>query len=183
MTMPWKNNATRFGVIAIVLHWLVALTVFGLFAMGWWMTGLDYYDSWYKLTPWWHKSIGMLLFLVVLLRLGWRLFTPPPPPPASHRPWEIKLAHLVHPLLYVLLLTTMLSGYFISTADNRPIAVFDWFSIPATITSIPNQADMAGWIHLVVACSLLGLALLHAVGALKHHFIDRDATLKRIFGR
>ena len=60
--MQLKNSTTRFGFIAIAMHWLVALTVFPLFALGWWMTELDYYDSWYKLGPWWHKSIGILLF-------------------------------------------------------------------------------------------------------------------------
>ena len=181
--MQLKNNTTRFGLIAIALHWLVALTVFSLFALGWWMTELDYYDSWYKQGPWWHKSIGILLFMAVIFRLCWRIFTPPPQPLASHQPWEIKAAHTVHLLLYLLLFLIMLSGYLISTADNRAIEVFGWFSIPATITSIPNQEDAAGWLHLVLASSLLGLALLHAAAALKHHFIDRDGTLKRIFGR
>lgn len=181
--MQWKNNTSRFGLIAIALHWLVALTVFSLFALGWWMTELDYYDSWYKQGPWWHKSIGILLFMAVIFRLCWRFFTPPPQPLSSHQPWEIKAAHRVHLLLYLLLLMIMLSGYLISTADNRAIEVFGWFSIPATITSIPNQEDAAGWLHLVLASSLIGLVLLHAAAALKHHFIDRDGTLKRIFGR
>ena len=181
--MQLKNNTSRFGLIAIALHWLVALTVFSLFALGWWMTELDYYDSWYKLGPWWHKSIGILLFLTIIFRLCWRFFTPPPQPLASHQPREIKAAHTVHLLLYLLLLMIMLSGYLISTADNRAIEVFGWFSIPATITSIPNQEDVAGWLHFILASSLIGLVLLHAAAALKHHFIDRDKTLKRIFGQ
>ena len=77
----------------------------------------------------------------------------------------------------------MFSGYLISTADNRPIDVFGWFFIPASITSIPDQEDTAGLVHLVVASTLLGLVLLHAAAALKHHYIDRDDTLKRILGR
>ena len=181
--MQLKNSTTRFGLIAIIMHWLVALTVFSLFALGWWMTELDYYDSWYKLGPWWHKSIGILLFLTVMLRLSWRFFTPPPLPLPNHQPWEIKAAHRVHMLLYFLLLMIMISGYLISTADNRPIEVFNWFSIPSTITFIPYQEDVAGWAHLVMASFLIGLVLLHAAAALKHHFIDRDNSLKRIFGQ
>jgi cytochrome b561 len=77
----------------------------------------------------------------------------------------------------------MLSGYLISTADNRPIEVFGWFSVPATITSIPEQEDVAGLVHLVVASTLIGLVMLHAAAALKHHFIDRDRSLVRILGR
>ena len=181
--MQWKNNTTRFGFIAIFLHWSVAITVFSLFALGWWMTELDYYDSWYKTGPWWHKSIGIMLFLAVIFRLCWRVFTPSPQPLSSHRPWEIKIAHLVHLLLYVLILLTMLSGYLISTADNRGIEVFGWFTVPATVTSIPDQEDVAGQVHLILASVLTGMALLHAGAALKHHFIDRDRSLKRMFGR
>ena len=180
--MQWKNSTNRFGIITIVLHWLVAPTVFFLFVLGWWMTGLDYYDSWYKLGPWWHKSIGVMLFITVLLRLCWRFISPPPQPVSSHQPWEIKIAHAVHLLLYLLLFVTMLSGYLISTADNRPIEVFGWFSVPATITSIPEQEDVAGLVHLIVASTLIGLVSLHAAAALKHHFIDRDRSLKRILG-
>ena len=183
MTMQWKNSTTRFGLIAIALHWLVALTVFGLFGLGLWMTGLDYYDTWYKQGPWLHKSIGISLFFVVLFRLCWRAFTSPPVALSSHEAWETRVAHVVHLLLYLLLLAIMLSGYLISTADNRPIEVFGWFSIPATITAIPNQEDIAGWVHLILASSLIGLASLHATAALKHHFIDRDSTLKRILGK
>ena len=183
MTMQWKNSSTRFGLVAVVLHWLVALTVFGLFGLGLWMTRLDYYDSWYRQAPWLHKSIGILLFLAVIFRLYWRIITPPPVALSSHKPWEISLARMTHRLLYLLLLAIMLSGYLISTADNRSIEVFGWFSIPATITSIPEQEDVAGLVHLILASSLIGLALLHAAAALKHHFIDRDRTLKSIFGK
>ena len=181
--MQWKNSTTRFGVIAVALHWLVALSVFGLFGLGLWMTELDYYDNWYKQGPWLHKSIGVLLFFVVIFRLCWRVLTPPPVALTSHKQWEVRIAHIAHLLFYLLLLTIMVSGYLISTADNRSIEVFGWFSIPATITSIPNQADVAGWVHLILASSLIGLALLHAAAALKHHVIDRDRTLNRILGR
>jgi cytochrome b561 len=61
--------------------------------------------------------------------------------------------------------------------------VFGWFEVPATITSLPSQEDIAGWVHLILASTLIGLVVLHAAAALKHHFIDRDRTLKRIFGR
>jgi cytochrome b561 len=181
--MQWKNSTTRFGVIAVALHWLVALSVFGLFGLGLWMTELDYYDNWYKQGPWLHKSIGVLLFFVVIFRLYWRVLTPPPVALTSHKQWEVRIAHIAHLLFYLLLLTIMVSGYLISTADNRSIEVFGWFSIPATITSIPNQEDIAGWVHLILASSLIGLALLHAAAALKHHVIDRDRTLNRILGR
>lgn len=183
LAMQWKNSQNRFGGIHILLHWLTTLLVFGLFALGWWMTELDYYHVWYQRGPWWHKSAGVLLFSVVIIRLVWRWRSLSPAPLLTHAKWEVRLARLVHRLLFTLLLMTMLSGYLISTADNRPIDVFGWFSVPATITGIPRQEDITGWIHLIFACVLVGLALLHALAALKHHFIDRDTTLLRMFGR
>lgn len=181
--MQLKNSSTHFGLVAVALHWLVAFTVFCMFGLGLWMTGLDYYDSWYQQGPLLHKSIGILLFFVLTFRLTWRFITPPPLGLSSHRRWEVKLAHTTHFLLYLLLLAIMMSGYLISTADARAIEVFDWFSIPATVTSIPEQEDTAGQIHFILACSVIGLVLLHSVAAFKHHFIDRDRTLKRVFGR
>jgi cytochrome b561 len=76
----------------------------------------------------------------------------------------------------------MLSGYLISTADGRAVEVFGWFSIPATLSGLENQEDIAGEIHEWLAFTLIGLVMLHALAATKHHFINRDATLKRMLG-
>ena len=77
----------------------------------------------------------------------------------------------------------MISGYLISTADGRAISVFGWFEVPATITSIPKQEDVAGLVHQYLAWGLVIFSGVHALAALKHHFIDRDATLNRMLGR
>ncbi len=181
--MQWTNSNIRFGSIAIALHWLVACAVIGLFALGWWMTELDYYSPWYQSAPWWHKSIGLTLALIWLVRIVWRFINPLPLPLDTHTKTEVRAAKAVHLLLYLLLAIAFISGYLISTADGRPIEVFGWFAVPATLTSIPNQEDIAGWVHWIVACTLIGVAGLHAAAALKHHFIDRDRTLLRILGR
>ena len=99
-----------------------------------------------------------------------------------HKPWELRLASLVHGLLYLLLIVIVLSGYLISTAKGQGIDVFGWFTLPALITGLPEQADRAGLVHYWLAISVLVLAGLHALGALKHHFIDRDNTLRRMLG-
>ena len=180
--MGIRNTAHAYGMVAILLHWLVALAVIGLFALGVWMTGLTYYDDWYKRGPDIHKSIGILLFLVMLARVLWRTvnITPDDEPGIGNR--QRRLAHGVHLLLYVLLFAMMISGYLISTADGKPIEVFDLFSVPATISDIPKQEDIAGKVHWYLALILISLASLHAVAALKHHFIDRDRTLKKMLG-
>ncbi|MCB1830495.1 MAG: cytochrome b [Chromatiaceae bacterium] len=179
--MPVGNSKQSWGTLSIALHWLVALCVFGLFGLGFWMTGLDYYHAWYKQGPDLHKSIGIMLFLLLLFRLAWRLFNGHPDPLPTHTEWEKRLAHAVHLLLYLLLFAIMTSGYFISTADGRAIPVFDWFALPAYPLGIEQQEEIAGTIHWYLALTLMSLVGLHAVGALKHHFIDKDETLKRMF--
>jgi len=180
---PSLNSTDRWDWLAIIFHWLTAIIVVGMFIFGLWMTDLTYYHAWYKTAPELHKSIGMTLFVLTLLRLCWRLINATPVPLAGHSAFEIKTAQRVHALLYVLLLGMMFSGYLISTADGRAITVFKLFDIPAIIYGIDHQEDVAGVIHLGLAVVLISVALLHATAALKHHFIDKDRTLKRMLGR
>jgi cytochrome b561 len=84
--------------------------------------------------------------------------------------------------LYALLFAVMISGYLISTADGRSIDVFGLFSVPATVTGLPGQADVAGDVHFVLAVTLVTVAAAHALAALKHHLLDRDRTLLRMLG-
>lgn len=176
----WRNTPEWYGYPSIALHWLAALLVFGLFGLGLWMVELDYYHAWYQRAPDLHKSLGITLFALMLARLLWRYANPRPAPSPSQATWERRLAGAVHGLLYALLFALMLSGYLISTADGRAIAVFDLFDVPATLTRIPDQEDVAGLVHQWLAYSLIGLAALHALAALKHHFLDRDDTLRRM---
>lgn len=184
--MPVFDTNKRWGWPSIAAHWLTALAVFGLFALGLWMVDLGYYSDWYHRAPYWHKSVGMLLLLLWLARLGWRLFNRRPRPAEGVSKLEQRLATGTHLLLYLLLLATMLAGYLISTAEGEPIEVFGLFRIPATITGIEAfglaQEDLAGLIHEYLAWSIIILAGLHAAGAFKHHFIDRDRTLLRMLG-
>ncbi len=176
--MHWSNTHDHYGLIAIVLHWITALAVTTLFFLGLWMTELDYYDSWYQRGPELHKGMGVLLFLLLLVRISWRGKNPAPQPLGTH--WEKRLARITHGLLYGLLLACMICGYLISTADGRPLEVFNWFSLPATLSNLPEQEDIAGEIHEILAYILIGLSSLHALAALKHHFYNRDRTLKRM---
>jgi len=178
--MQLANNSQGYGLVAILLHWLVALTVIALFVLGLWMVELDYYDPWYRRAPALHKAIGILLFLVVVIRIGWHWFSPRPSPIGSGT--EVTLARLVHRILLILPLLVMFSGYLISTADGSSVVVFSLFEVPAIISDIDGQEDIAGDVHLVLAISLVVIAALHMLAALRHHFIDRDATLRRMLG-
>ncbi|WP_158783098.1 cytochrome b [Pantoea sp. BAV 3049] len=180
--MQWKNTSTRLGHLSVLLHWLVALAVYGMFALGLWMVTLGYYDSWYHPAPELHKSIGITLFAVMILRAIWRFISPPPKPLSSYSALTRISAVGVHLLLYGILFAIFISGYLISTADGKPIEVFGLLSVPATLEGFGEQADLAGDVHLWLAWSVVILSGLHALAALKHHFIDRDNTLKRMLG-
>ncbi|AQU82606.1 MULTISPECIES: cytochrome b [unclassified Halomonas] len=174
----WRNTQHGWGVISILFHWLSAITIIGLFILGWWMTGLGYYDPWYNQGPWIHRSIGILLLLATALRIFWRLVQPTPRAEGSRI--EKVAAHMGHIALYVLLLVVMVSGYLISTANGRGISVFGWFEMPAVLYGLPNQASLAGDIHWYSALALMLLAAGHALAAVKHHWFDRHSTLVRM---
>ena len=178
--MKLTNQPQYYGLISILLHWGMAITIVGLFCFGLWMTSLGYYDPWYKQAPTIHKSIGILLAATWIFRVFWKLINVKPLPLSTHTAAEKKLAYLAHLALYALMASIMVSGYLISTADERPIDVFGWFKIPATFTSIENQEDIAGEIHFYLAITLISLASLHALAAIKHHIIDKDDTLRRM---
>nr|WP_298248799.1 cytochrome b [uncultured Halomonas sp.] len=174
----WRNTHNGWGVVSILLHWALAAVIIGLFILGWWMTGLGYYDPWYNLGPWWHRSLGMLVLFATLLRLAWRLVNPTPV--ALGHSLERLAAHLGHIALYGLMLVVLISGYLISTADGKGIAVFDAFTVPALVSDLPNQASVAGVVHWYAALALMILSAGHGAAALKHHLVDRNSVLKRM---
>jgi len=180
--MQLRNSTERYGLVSVLMHWSVALVVFALFALGLWMVGLDYYNPWRQTAPDLHKSLGIAVFAIMLLRILWILFSPPPPPTPNQSRMLRTASKLGHLLLYVLLFSVLVSGYLISTAEGDGISVFGLFVIPAVLSGIRGQAELAGNIHLYLAITLVSLAVLHGLAALKHHFIDRDATLTRMLG-
>jgi cytochrome b561 len=177
-----RNSATRYGTVAITLHWLVAAVIVGLFALGYWMVDLDYYHEWYKQAPDIHRSVGILLFASMVLRVAWRLMNAKPEPLPTHSRFEVLAAHGAHLLLYLLVFTAMISGYLISTADGSSISVFGWFDVPSVTGRIKGMEDTAGLVHYWVTWAIVGLASVHALAALKHHVYDKDDTLRRILG-
>ena len=151
--MTQKKEVATYDKLTILLHWLVAVIIVGLFALGLWMTSLNYYHSWYRKAPDLHKSIGAILLVLMLVRIIWRISQPRVTVIATHQRWEQLLAKSVQGLLYLAVFTVLISGYLISTADGRPISFFGLFNIPALISELPNQADIAGAVHL---CGLDG---------------------------
>jgi cytochrome b561 len=176
-----RNDDRHYGLIAVAIHWLMALAIIGMYPLGLYIDSLTYYDPEYRTIPHWHKSIGMLILALLLVRLVWRAVNPSPAAPAGHGAWLRLATKVGHAALYLLMLVALVSGYMISTADGAPIDVFNWFSVPALPALVENQEDVAGDIHYWTTTALIVMAGLHALAALKHHYLDRDETLTRIF--
>lgn len=173
-----NKTVTGYNKLAKILHWLSAIVVIGLFSAGFWMVDLTYYSEWYQIAPYWHKSIGLCFLVVTTGRLIWKVISTSPAIEGSS--FEKKAASAAHHFVYILLFTLFLSGYLISTADGRGIEVFNWFELPGLGSIIDNQEDYAGLVHEYVAYTLIGLVSLHALAALKHHFINHDNTLRKM---
>ncbi len=175
----FHNTASSYGIVSRLIHWISAITVIALFSLGLWMVSLDYYHDWYRTAPDIHRSVGVLLMGLTLLRLVWYGISSRPRP-LSLNPVARCLAVAVHHLMVLLLFMMFFSGYLITTAQGDVLYVFDWFTLPAVITGIDNLEDIAGIIHKWSAFILIGLAGLHALTAFKHHFINKDKTLRRM---
>lgn len=177
--MPIKDTPTGYGLVSRLFHWLMAAAIFALFALGWWMVGLDYYSPYYNSAPDLHRSAGILLLVALLARIGWR-FVNVKPDDAELTPLERKGSHFVHVAFYPLLLALILSGYLISTSDGRAIDVFGLFSVPSIVQQ-KGLEDVAGLVHRVLAYTVIAVAAGHTIGALKHHFADGNTILTRMW--
>lgn len=175
-----KSEVKNYNPIARSVHWISAVVVIGMFAVGLWMVDLSYYSEWYRTAPHWHKSIGILLAGLTIFRFIWKFVTASPKVEGSA--FEKAGAKLVHLAMYIALAILFISGYLISTEDGRGIDVFNWFTVPGAGALFENQADTAGLIHFYAAWALILMAGAHALAALKHHFINKDNTLRKMIG-
>ena len=174
-----KDSRQDFGLISICIHWLSALLVFFLFGLGVYMVDLGYYDPWYHKGPALHISLGLLLFLLTLLRLLWRALNPTPEE-LVHQRLQALAAKGAKLLLYLAIFALVASGYLITPAEGKPAEMFGLLKIPALIELNADQVDLTGEIHEYLAWGLVLLAAAHAAAALIHHFVWRDRTLVRM---
>lgn len=169
----------RYTRTAISLHWLMALGLIGTFALGFYMPDLPLSPTKLKLFSW-HKWAGVTLFVLVLLRLGWRLPHPAPPLPATIPTLSRVASHVVHWLLYALMIAIPLSGWLMSSAKGFQTSWFGVLPLPDLLPKDAALGDRLKDLHEVLNYTLLGLVIIHTGAALKHHFIDRDDVLTRM---
>jgi cytochrome b561 len=172
----------RYGTVAIALHWLIAALVFCQIYLGWWMIEIPKYPvgvraSWFNL----HKSIGLTIALLVVLRLAWRLRHPPPPLPAWLPRWQARAAGINHFLLYAALLLQPLAGYLGSSFSGYPIKYFG-ISVPGWGWESPALKELMSDVHLLLAWAVTILVLIHVAAALTH-LVKRDGIFQRMLPR
>jgi cytochrome b561 len=178
--LSWKSNAQRWGALAQMFHWLIVLLIIVQGAVGLYMVDLPKKPS---IIPYYnfHKSVGMTVLALAVLRRAWRAFDPRPLEPASMPRWQALGARAGHALLYALLFAAPLSGWwFDSVAALRPLYFFGLFEVPHLTAANPDLKELAHethewlfWLLALVACG-------HAAMAFIHEFINRDGTLSRM---
>lgn len=174
-----RNTGRSWGAPAKLLHWAVAALVFVQFALGWAAA------SW-RLSPTkldlfvWHKSTGMVILALMIVRVAWRWANPAPALPADMPPLERRGARASHFFLYVLLLLMPVTGWIVNSAANIPFRMFWLIPVPAIVEPDKAMADVAARAHFVLFVALSLLLAVHVGAALRHHFLKRNDVLVRM---
>ena len=163
---------------AVALHWVITLLITAGFTLGATMTDLHMSPRKLKLYSY-HKWIGITVLGLVLIRLLWRVTHPAPPDEPMPR-WQRIAAHVTHWLLYLLMIATPIVGWLYSSASGYPVVYLKLWQLPDLVAKNKKLADVLVQVHGLLAWTLFWVVLLHVAAALKHHFFDRDATLKRM---
>lgn len=165
---------------AKVLHWLTALLVFGLLALGLWMVGLPF--GLLKLQTYaWHKWIGFTVLVLTLARLAWRWHSPPPPLPGRIAAWERRMAPLGHYALLGLLLALPMSGWLMSSAGGVGVYWFGIVPMPDLVPRDPALFEGLRTAHHWLAWLLIAMLAIHVAAVLHHDALRRDGVFRRMW--
>ena len=179
--MKLRDSNNRYGLVTITNHWVTALIMIGMVILGLYMADLPKGPDKGNLIDI-HKSFGVLVLMLGVLRLSWRLLNPMPEAVGNAAPWLRKIARLLHKLLMALILLLPLSGWLMSSAGGHPVSFFGQSTLPSLAAENKSVGDLVRDLHELLAWTLVTLLVLHAGAALKHHFVARDITLRRMLG-
>lgn len=176
------EDAARYGGVAIALHWTGAALVICGFALGLWMTALDFSPA--KLRYYaWHRWIGVTAFVVAAARLAWRAAVPPPPLPDRVAPWQRRAASAGHRLLYALLFAVPVSGWLYSSAAGVAVVYLGVLPLPTPIAKDRDVAQALLLAHRTLNYTLAAAVTAHVAAALWHGLVERDGVLERMLPR
>jgi cytochrome b561 len=165
--------------VAQLLHWLIVLLVLSQFVVGFYAKPLPLGIERLKMLTF-HKSVGITVFALVILRLLWRWYTPAPKLPTGMKPLERFGAHASHVLLYALLLVLPLLGWLTSNASNLTVRWFFTFNLPNLVGPDHGLAELTKHLHDLGAWLLLALVCLHIAAAFWHELVRKDGVLRRM---
>ena len=177
--MPSRSSPTRYGAVAQLFHWLIAALIVAQFTLAYLADDLPIGIHKLALLAR-HKSFGMTVLMLAILRLLWRLKNPPPLLPSGMTPLERTLARATHIAFYVLLFAMPITGWLMSSAKNYSVSWFGLFNWPNLIAKNETAFDLLRSTHHILSYALFAIAVLHILAALKHHFWDKDDVLLRM---
>lgn len=177
--MPFRNTAERYGAVAQTLHWLIVALIVVQVTTAFLADDMPFGPHKAAMLGR-HKSFGMTILMLMVLRLGWRFANPSPRLPAATKPYERGLAKITHYALYAILFAMPLSGWVLSAAKNFPVSWFHLFTWPNPVAPDADLAEGMEELHETLAIVLGVTVTLHILAALRHHFLLKDDVLKRM---
>jgi cytochrome b561 len=176
--MQVRNTTARWGSVAQFLHWFIVALIITQVILALAASELHGMAKLAMLAR--HKSVGITILMLAVVRLAWRLVNPTPPLPLTLKPYERFLANFTHATLYILIFAMPLSGWIMSSARGFPVSWFNVFQLPDLVAKNRPLYDAMLKTHEALALTLGAVATLHLLAALKHHFVLKDTVLRRM---
>lgn len=177
--MPLRSTDIGWGALVRAFHWLIAALIIAQGVIGLFMVQMGLTPAKVRVFAL-HKSIGMTILALVLLRIAWRITEKRPADPPAMPRWQRRAAHGLHLVLYVLILAIPFSGWWFNSMSGAPLVWFDWLKLPGLGGYDPVWKPRALLLHQTLFWVLVALLVLHVGAALWHHFRQRDDVLRRM---
>ncbi len=176
--MHLRNTEAGFGLVAQLLHWLIAALVLTQFVFAQLAANASFFERLVLLAR--HKSFGMTILTLAVIRLLWRLVNQRPSTLPELPRYQRVIARVSHDLMYVLIFALPLTGWLMSSALNTPVSYFGLFTWPDLVAPRQELGDLLALVHSNLFKLLAGIICVHASAALLHHFVFKDAVLRRM---
>ena len=178
--MAIRNTREDYGLIAKILHWLIAVIMIVLIGVGWYMVRLSDEDVLYWRLLDFHEAVGLSLFILLPLKAAWMIFSPNPKFLPSMAAWERRIATVVRYMFIAAIVMIPLSGFLFVASNGDAVKLYDLFTIPDIGRLTTGTRDWLSDIHYYASYGCAALIVIHVIAALKHHFIDANTSLRRM---
>jgi cytochrome b561 len=178
--MPLRNTAEAYGSLAKFLHWAIVLLILPQYFLA---EGAEAFEKGSQQAVQLmdlHKSLGVLVLLLAVVRIAWKILNRPHPAPIGDVVWQRKAAAAGHGLLYLLILLQPLTGWMVVSSGDSPVSLFGWLTLPAIVAPNHDLHEAMEEVHEIVFWLMVVVAVVHVAAALFHHWVLKDATLRRM---